>query len=62
MTPTAYFHRLYGHGWQIKVAAALGLSPRTLRKWGDDWPEYALAHVEWLDETPEKYWTERWQR
>ena len=24
LTPPAFFHKLYGHGWQTKVAAALG--------------------------------------
>ncbi len=36
MTPDelkAHGQRLYGHRWQTKLAVAVGVAPRTVRRW-----------------------------
>lgn len=62
MTPTERIRKIYGHGAVQRFARAMGIRPGTISGWQDEWPQYALTVLEWLEETPEKYWPDRWQR
>lgn len=63
MTPAERIKRIYGHGSLSRFAATVGVSINTVTKWNrNGWPEHALAHLEWLEDTPERYWPERWRR
>lgn len=63
MTPRDTIKRIYGNGGLTKVARNLGVNNSAVSRWNrEGWPDYAVAIVEWLEETPEKYWPERWKK
>jgi len=63
VTPAERIKRIYGPGALTRFAETLDLHVNTVSKWNQKgWPQYAIAHLEWLEDTPERYWPERWRR
>lgn len=56
------FSALFGHGWKSRVADAVGVTAATLsvQLSTDKIPPYLIAHLEWMESTPIKFWPARW--
>lgn len=56
------FAAIFGHGWKRHLADAVGVTAATLSVQfsTDKVPPYLIAHLEWMEATPIRYWPARW--
>jgi hypothetical protein len=56
------FYTLFGHGWKSRVADAVGVTAATMsvQLSTGKIPPYLIAHLEWMESTPIKFWPDRW--
>lgn len=56
---------LGGHGWQTRLSQAIGVDASTIRRWNSgtvNIPDYAIAILEFLEQTPTAFRPSRWLR